>query len=227
MKSFACLTILLSLAASGTVSADLDETVTQWNVQPAIGMDALLLIGAASGDLMQSHIYSREVAAVRENMSAEGVAALDRLDAVLRQELGRLTGPTLAYIFSAGPVATLDDVIESAANPVARLKPGLEMAQNWDASEFESALQLMPAVHTALLALRDTGFVEQYRRETLPKIEAAIAADYADVIAQDIVPEQERRGEPRGDRAPRHSGLPRTRSSAPSTIESSSSADSC
>lgn len=192
MKHFACLTIILSLAAGGAVSADLDETVTQWNVQPAIGMDALLLIGAASGDLMQSHIYSREIAAVRENMSAEGIAALDKLDAVLRLELGRLTGPTLAYIFSAGPVATLDDVIESAANPVARLKPGLEMSPNWDASEFEAALQLMPAVHTALLALRDTGFVDQYRQESLPKIEAAIAADYADVIAQDIVPEQER-----------------------------------
>ena len=155
-------------------------------------MDALLLIGAASGDLMQAHIYSEEIAAVRGQMSAEGIAALDSLDAVLRQELGRLTGPSLAYFFSAGPVATLDDVIESAADPIARLKPGLEMSPNWDTKEFESAARLMPAVHTALLALRDTGFVEQYHQESLPDIVAAIASDYAPVISHDLIPEQER-----------------------------------
>lgn len=155
-------------------------------------MDALLLIGAASGDLMQAHIYSEEIAAVRGKMSAEGIAALDTLDAVLRQKLGRLTGPTLAYIFSAGPVATLDDVIASAADPVARLKPGLEASPTWDAREFEAAVKLMPSVHIALLALRDTGFVEQYRQESLPNIDAAIASDYADVISHDVIPEQER-----------------------------------
>jgi len=155
-------------------------------------MDALLLLGAASGDVMQSHIYSREIAAVRKKMSAEGIAALDTLDAALRQELGRLTGPTLAYVFSAGPIATLDDVIASAADPVTHLKPVLQQAPTWDPEDFESVVQLMPAVHTALLELRDMGFVETYRQETLPTIEAAIASDYADVVSQDIIPEQER-----------------------------------
>jgi hypothetical protein len=191
MKMFSRLILFLFLAACGTSSVP-DKTVTQWNVQSAIGMDALLLIGAASGDLMQADIYAEEIAAVRGKMSAEGIAALDTLDAVLRQKLGRLTGPSLAYFFSAGPVATLDDVIESAADPVARLKPGLEMSPNWDAREFESAVDLMPTVHTALLALRDTGFVDQYRQESLPNIDAAIASDYADVISHDVIPEQER-----------------------------------
>jgi len=192
MKMFSRLIVFLFLAACGESSPVPDETVTQWNVQSAIGMDALLLIGAASGDLMQAHIYAEEIAAVRGKMSAEGIAALDTLDAVLRQEHGRLTGPSLAYFFSAGPVATLVDVIASAADPVARLKPGLETSPNWDAAEFEVAVKLMPTVHTALLALRDTGFVEQYRQESLPNIEAAIASDYADVISRDVIPEQER-----------------------------------
>ena len=192
MKLPAWLPVLLFVAVTGTSSPAHGEFVTDWKVQPAIGMDALLFIGAASGDLMQSKIYAEEIAAVRGKMSPEGVAALDKIDTVLRQKLGQLTGPALAYIFSAGPIATLDDVIASAADPVARLKPGLETSPYWNPDEFENATRLMPSIHTALLALRDTGFAEQYRKETLPAIDAAIVSDYAPVIAQDLIPEQER-----------------------------------
>ena len=192
MKKSFCLIVFFCLAACGKSSPVRDETTTQWNVQSAMGMDALLLIGAASGDLMQSHIYSDEIADVRRKISAEGIVALDTLDAVLRQRLGRLTGPSLAYLFSAGPIATLDDVIESAANPVARLKPGLVSSPTWDAKEFESALGIMPTVHAALLALRDTGFVEQYSQESLPAIDAAVVSNFAAVNHYDLIPEQER-----------------------------------
>ena len=192
MNKLACLLVFFFLTPGNAPASDSDEPATQWNVQPAIGMDALLLIGAASGDVMQSHYYRNEIAAVREDMSAEGIAALDTLDTVLRQKLGRLTGPTLAYLFSAGPVATLDDVIASAADPMTRLKPILEQSPTWDPEDFESTVQLMPAVHTALVDLQNTGFVEDYRQEILPNIDAAIAADYADVVSQDIIPEQER-----------------------------------
>ncbi len=121
MKKFSCLIVFFCLVACDASSATQDTTVTQWNVQTAMGMDALLLIGAASGDLIQAHIYKEEIADVRRKMSAEGIAALDKLDTILRQRLGGLTGPTLAYFFSAGPVATLNDVIESAAVQIARL----------------------------------------------------------------------------------------------------------
>ena len=192
MKNFSCLFVFICLVACVASSPTQDTTVTQWNVQSAMGMDALLLIGAASGDLMQAHIYAEEIADVRRKMSAEGIAALDKLDAILRQRLGRLTGPTLAYFFSAGPVATLDDVIESAADPITRLKPGLETSPHWDPKEFESAVRVMPTAHTALVALRDTGFVDQYRQESLADIEAAIASNHAAVSPYDIIPEQER-----------------------------------
>ena len=192
MKMFSCSIVFFCLVACDASSPTQNTTVTQWNVQTAMGMDALLLIGAASGDLMQAHIYKEEIADVRRKMSAEGVAALDKLDVILRQKLGRLTGPTLAYFFSAGPVTTLNDVIESAADPIARLKPGLEASPNWDPKDFESAVSIMPTVHTALLALRDAGFVDQYRQESLADIEAAIASNHAAVSPYDIVPEQER-----------------------------------
>ena len=62
--------------------------------------------------IMQADIYKDDIAALRSALSAEGIAALKKLDFVLREQLGRLTGPTLAYLFSAGPVDTLDDVIQ-------------------------------------------------------------------------------------------------------------------
>ena len=192
MNKTAFLILVLLLSTNAATASDHDKKLTQWNVQSAMGMDALLLIGAASGDVIQSHIYTDDIAAVRGELSAEGLAALDRLDAVLRQKLGRLTGPTLAYMFSAGPIVTLDDVIASAADPVTHLKPSLQASPSWNEREFESAVQLMPAVHAALVALRDTGFVDKYRRETLPNIDAAIRNDYATVVSHDIIPEQER-----------------------------------
>jgi hypothetical protein len=191
MKNFSCLFVFFCLVACAVSPPTQDKTVTQWNVRSAMGMDAVLLIGAASGDLMQAHIYAEEIADVRRKMSAEGIAALDKLDAVLRQKLGLLTGPALAYFFSAGPVVTLDDVIASAADPIARLKSGLETSPHWDPEEFEFAVKVMPTVHTALLALRDTGFVDKYRQESVG-IDAAIASNHAAVSPYDIIPEQAR-----------------------------------
>ncbi len=192
MNRILILFAVLGLSACATAVSQPDEPVTRWNIQPSIGLDALLLIGAASGDIMQADIYPEEIAFVRERMSDEGLAALDTLDSVLRQRLGRLTGPTLAYMFSAGPTATLDDVIQSALDPVGRLRPGLETSPHWNEDEFNAALRSMPVIHTALTALRDTGFVERYERESLPDIVAAIESDYAPVMTFDVIPEQSR-----------------------------------
>ena len=81
-------------------SATTDSAMrTEWKVTSAAGMDALLIIGAVGGDVMQSHYYPEMIAYVRENLSAEGIAAMDELDAMLRQRMGRLTGPSLATLF--------------------------------------------------------------------------------------------------------------------------------
>lgn len=165
---------------------------TEWVIGAAAGMDALLLIGAVGGDVMQGHIYGETIAYVRENISSEGAAAMDQLDAMLRQRMGRLTGPSLAHLFSAGPIATIDDVIESAANPVARLRPGHEASPRWNAKEFENATRAMPIIHTALVALRDIGFSDWYAREHQAAIDASIAANLESVSAFDVIPEQER-----------------------------------
>jgi hypothetical protein len=155
-------------------------------------MDAILLLGAVSGDVMQAEIYADDIERVRNTLSPEGLAALERIDAVLRLNKGLLTGPALAYLFSAGPVATIEDVIYSAANPVTVLKPGLEKAPHWDEQDFDNALRLLPLVHTALIALRDSGFSEWYEADYSTGIQAAIAANLSAVQGFDIIPEQER-----------------------------------
>ncbi len=121
----ALLVLIVGCGAKHVEVAAPPPIYTQWNVSSAAGLDALLLIGAASGDVMQAHIYGEDIERARNSMSEKGLAAMDQIDAMLRGQMGRLTGPSLVYLFSAGPVSTIDDVIESAADPVDRLRPGL------------------------------------------------------------------------------------------------------
>jgi len=78
------------------------EFTTDWVVRTAADMDAILLPGNASGDLIQAHYYQDDIQQVREKLSPEGLAALDRIDDVLRRRLGLLTGPALADAWSIG-----------------------------------------------------------------------------------------------------------------------------
>jgi hypothetical protein len=192
----AFLTLMCGLSISANAekvpALDVGENHTMWTVRAAAGMDALLIIGAVGGDVMQGHIYAGSVAYFRENLSAEGVSAMDQLDAMLRQEMGQLTGPSLAHLFSAGPIATIDDVIASAADPVGRLRPGHEASPGWNEKEFENATRAMPMIHTALIALRDMGYTEWYAREHKEAIDASIAANLAAVSNYDVIPEQEK-----------------------------------
>jgi hypothetical protein len=178
---------------TGDASVTSDSAMrTEWKVTSAAGMDALLIIGAAGGDVMQSHYYPEMIAYVRDNISAEGVAAMDELDAMLRQRMGRLTGPSLASLFSAGPIATIDDVIASAEDPVGRLRAGNKASPGWNEKEFENATQAMPIIREALVALRDMGFTQWYAREHQPAIDKAVNANLSAVSNHDVIPEQER-----------------------------------
>ena len=189
-------TILIILLVLWPVGACAQETVeatrTQWVVTRAEGMDALLLIGAAGGDVMQADIYLGEIAWVRDNISPEGLEAIDRIDATLRQRIGVLAGPSMAYFFSANAVSTLDDVIASAADPRGRLQPGLMASPHWDAERFDNAVRLMPAIHTALVELQSAGFSSWYAASFADDVNAAISVNLDAVSAYDVIPEQER-----------------------------------
>lgn len=176
----------------GTPETPASETRTEWVVTSAEGMDALLLIGAVGGDVMQADRYSETIAFLRANISEEGLAAIDEIDRQLRQERSLLTGPALALAFSAGPIATLEDVIATAADPETRLRPGLEASPYWDADRYAQIVALMPTVHKALLALREVGYQRWYASTNLPPIEAGIARIAGEVEPYDVIAEQAR-----------------------------------
>ncbi len=183
---------VVSILVSTEAPCQPSEFTTEWVVRPAPGLDAILLLGAASGDVMQAQPYAEDIEWVRSRFSADGLAALDTIDGVLRVRLGLLTGPTLAYYFSAGPVETLEQVIESAADPIGRLKPGLMQSPQWDPQDFEAAVRLMPAVHTALLDLESAGFTQWYETGQRANLDAATVTNLKAVQSYDIIPEQER-----------------------------------
>jgi hypothetical protein len=168
------------------------ETRTDWVVRPAPGLDALLMIGAASGDVLAQNYYGETIAFLRERMPAESVAAMDRIDHELRVERGRLVGPSLVYIFSVAPAETLEDVLASARDPEGRLRPGLSLLANWDEARFQEAVEMMPDVVLALEGLQAIDYSDWHAAENLPRIEQAITRNQAAVSPYDIIPEQER-----------------------------------
>lgn len=181
-----------ALAALSIFAQPAQAQRTNWQVRSAEGLDALLLIGAASGDVMQQQIYTEDIAWVRSNFSAEGIAALDALDRGLRQADGTLTGPNLVLYFSAGPFDSVDDVLASAREPEQRLRPTFSQTAYWDEQGWATIAGLMPSVATALEELKRIGFEQRWREEWAPAIEDGIARNRAAVEPYDIIPEQER-----------------------------------
>ena len=184
--------VLALFAASVPVVESQQEQTTEWVVTAAAGMDALLMIGAASGDILQADIFEESIALMRGRMSAESVAAMDRLDQTLRVDGERLTGPFLAFLFSAGNVSTLDDVLASAMDPDTHLKPGLQASGNWDDGRYAEAVELMPDVILALEGLRAIGFEDWYENTIIPNVQAGVHRNLAAVSPYDIIPEQAR-----------------------------------
>jgi hypothetical protein len=184
--------VLAMFAASVPAVAVQQEQTTEWVVTAAAGMDALLMIGAASGDVLQSELFEEPIALMRGRMSAESVAAMDRLDQTLRVEGERLTGPFLAFLFSAGNISTLDDILASATDPDTFLKPGLQASGNWDEERYAEALELMPDIILALEGLKGIGFEDWYAGSIMPNVQAGVERNLAAVSPYDIIPEQAR-----------------------------------
>lgn len=168
------------------------QPMTDWRITAASGMDAVLLIGVASGDKMQAELYPEEVDWVQSALPPPALAALGRIDARIRGDFGQLTGPALAFFFSAGPIATLDDVIDSANDPHKRLRPALEASPHWSAAQFEAAVALMPDVALVLGALHEAGYEDWYDRRHRPSVRAAAEALRSTVASYDLVPEHAR-----------------------------------
>jgi len=178
--------------AAGAASSSRDEIFTRWEVHTCPGIEALVFIGALSGNGLQRDHYKSEVESIRSNFDEESLAALERL-AEIAEITGTLVGPNLALLFSAGPADTLDDVILSARNPESRLRPGLEQSQYWDTAEWEWFRdETIPDVLTVLVALRDAGFESYWQEAAAPILNLRVDATQKYLQRWDIIPEQER-----------------------------------
>lgn len=134
-------------------------TTTRWIVRGSEGFDALSFLSPLSGDPFYLRYYEKEVAAFAPQMPADAMATLKALKA--RSERANiLLSPFLDLRFSGGEDATLDDIIQSAADPDRKILPRFQSSPYWEGeqsgwAEFKSAL---PALVTVLTALRDAGF---------------------------------------------------------------------
>ena len=185
------LAALLCAAMPGPAAAK-DERSTRWHVQTAAGLDAVVFIGALTGNSLQYEHYEPEVDHIRPRLDGNATAALERLTEFAELH-GMLLGPNLALIFSAGPVESLDDVIASARAPEARLRPGLETSEYWDAREWASVRdETLPDVLAILLGLRDAGFERYWQDIAAPTLEMRVEATRKYLQRFDIIPEHER-----------------------------------
>lgn len=165
---------------------------TRWHVRACPGLDAVVFIGALSGNGLQGEHYRQAVATMLPRFDEESIAALDRLTEVADFS-GTLVGPNLTLLFSAGPAETLNDVILSAQQPDVRLRPGLEASPYWHISEWEWFRdETVPDVLTVLLALRDAGFDDYWEEQAAPVLDKRLDATLRYLRRFDIIPEQER-----------------------------------
>jgi hypothetical protein len=193
VTSRVAITACVALAATtGTASAVDGSEYTRWNVHTCVGLDAIVFIGALTGNKLQHAHYKSDVKLIRSQFDEEALEALERLTE-FAEISGTLIGPNLALLFSAGPIDTLDDVILSAQEPDVHLRPKLEKSHYWDRREWIWYRdETIPDVLTVLLALRDAGFVSYWRETAEPKLQLRVDLTRDYLQRFDIIPEQER-----------------------------------
>ncbi len=178
--------------ASDSQAPDQDARYTRWNVHSSMGLDAALFVGALTGDKLQSEYYAAETTSFLNSFDGETVASIDRLSAMAAQT-GTLVGPLLALVFSAAPHDTLEDLIGSARDPEARLRPAFETSAYWNADRWPGMRdRVLPEVLRILLALKAGGFEQYWQEQIEPAIVPRVAELEKLVGRYDVIPEQQR-----------------------------------
>lgn len=181
-----------ALSQPAADTSDTSDFFTEWSVSSAEGLDAILLLGAISGDTLQASIYGDEIAFIREQLSSEALEAAARIDQTIRVENEGLTGPSLSYFFSAGPFETLEDVLASARDPDRFIAPNLDLLISWPEGRYEETLVIMPDVITVLEAFQAMDFGRWYQESYGDLIAQGIRQTRQAVEPHDVIPEQAR-----------------------------------
>ena len=163
---------------------------TNWTVQPAIGLDACfaLTIAAAPESVLQVSHHLSQRDRLRSMLGPDGVAAAETLmQALSRAGRSATPGPGLAYVVSAGDMATLEDVIETFATD-GRLAAGLAHDPEYaNPRAQENIERVRPIAEAAFRALKVAGYDAMWLTESKPKLAAAAAALRQELAEVDVI----------------------------------------
>ena len=192
LKSFLCLFLLtpvLAACSDAQTESGPGAGQTQWVITSSPGMDALLLIGAATGDELQARHYADDIARLRSSLSPQAIETLDHMGERARSS-GVLVGPSLVLLFSGASYATLDDILFAARDPEGILRPPYESSAYWDGDAWPRILATLPGLIQIVEDMQANGFEADWAERFEPDINAAIARLERDVAPYDIIPEQ-------------------------------------
>lgn len=136
---------------------------TTWSVIESEGYDALCFWAPLAGDPESSREYADEVRAFLPRFDPK---ALQTIKALYEQTAaaGNVLTHSACRVFSAGPHSSIDDLIHSARNVDAVLKPAHLADPEWEGEElWERYRQLMPLAVMILEAMKAAGF-QEFRR---------------------------------------------------------------
>ncbi|WDI30207.1 hypothetical protein PUV54_09565 [Hyphococcus flavus] len=176
---------LVTACSHGPYQTQAGIPVTEWAVKPAPGLDAVLLIGAMSGDKLQSSHYPDEIAKYKATLSEEAGAALDRIGVAFSAPGQGLAGPSFAFPLGAVSDLSVDGVYAVLADP----KP---FFQGLNRELSDERLRQLGDLRTVYDELRQAGFAADWENEVKPVAEerASLFRNY--LAGYDIIPEQER-----------------------------------
>lgn len=164
---------------------------TKWTVQGSEGLDAICFLGPMSGKPFYTRYYEGELAAFRPKIPAAAQTALDALQKQA-DAAGFLLAPNLCTLMSGGPVATLDDVLASLADPQGRIEGPYRQSAYWNTGTWAGFQAARPALTAIFEGLKDAGFPALRREAAGATLAARIPALTARLATVDIIAEQER-----------------------------------
>lgn len=185
------LRVAATLPLAPAISLALPPSRTRWITRGSEGFDALAFLAPLSGDPFYVRYYEKEVAEFTPRMRPEALESLRELKRQVAATDGMLS-PFFYLPFSAGPDATIANLLHSLDHAAEILRPPFRASVYWeDDGEgiWRRFVERAPVLRSILVALGEAGFPE-FRRDIfdpvaarrLPKLRERLAS--ADVITE-------------------------------------------
>ena len=154
----------LASAFAGTkparLAAQTASSATRWQIHGSEGFDAIAFTGALSGGELYLQYYAAEAAEFAPKLPPDVRTELAALRTDAEKGAFGLLWPTLALIFSAVELTTIDRVIAAAAEPERALRPSYESSRYWDEANWKWFVAAAPRLERVFAAMRDAGFAQ-------------------------------------------------------------------